>query len=48
MKQNIVTKKESSNNQKPSREEAKEAVRTMLAWAGENPNVCIDCKTDLE
>ena len=38
MKQNIVTKKESSNNQKPSREEAKEAVRTMLAWAGENPN----------
>ena len=38
MKQNIVAKKESSNNQKPSREEAKEAVRTMLAWAGENPN----------
>ena len=38
MKQNIVTKKESSNNHKPSREEAKEAVRTMLAWAGENPN----------
>ena len=38
MKQNIVAKKESSNNHKPSREEAKEAVRTMLAWAGENPN----------
>ena len=38
MKQNIVTKKESSNNHKPSREEAKEAVRTMLAWAAENPN----------
>ena len=38
MKQNIVAKKESSNNHKPSREEAKEAVKTMLAWAGENPN----------
>ncbi|MBE53511.1 MAG: GTP cyclohydrolase I FolE [Pelagibacterales bacterium] len=38
MKQNIVAKKESSNNHKPSREEAKEAVKTMLAWAGDNPN----------
>ena len=38
MKQNIVAKKESSNSHKPSREEAKEAVKTMLAWAGENPN----------
>ena len=38
MKQNIVVKKESSNNHKPSREEAKEAVKTMLAWAGDNPN----------
>ena len=38
MKQNIVAKKESSNSHKPSREEAKEAVKTMLAWAGDNPN----------
>ena len=38
MKQNIVAQKESSNNHKPSREEAKEAVKTMLAWAGDNPN----------
>ena len=38
MKQNIVAKKASSNNHKPSREEAKEAVKTMLAWAGDNPN----------
>ena len=38
MKQNIVAKKESSNNHKPSREEAKKAVKTMLAWAGDNPN----------
>ena len=38
MKQNFVAKKESSNNHKPSREEAKEAVKTMLAWAGDNPN----------
>ena len=38
MKQNIIAKKESSNNHKPSREEAKEAVKTMLAWAPDNPN----------
>ena len=38
MKHNIVTKKESKDNQRPSREEAKQAVKTMLAWTGDNPD----------
>jgi len=38
MKQNIVTKKETANIQKPTREEAKQAIKIMLAWAGDNPN----------
>ena len=38
MKQNIVTKKETTNIQKPTREEAKQAIKIMLAWAGDNPN----------
>ena len=38
MKQNIVTKKETASIQKPTREEAKQAIKIMLAWAGDNPN----------
>ena len=38
MKQNIVTKKETVSIQKPTREEAKQAIKIMLAWAGDNPN----------
>ena len=28
----------SENNKKPSRAEAEAAVRTMLAWTGDNPD----------
>ena len=38
MKQNIATKKETASIQKPTREEAKQAIKIMLAWAGDNPN----------
>ena len=38
MKNNIATKKISTSKSKPTREEAKQAVKTMLAWAGDNPD----------
>ena len=38
MKNNIATKKISTSKNKPTREEAKQAVKTMLAWAGDNPD----------
>ena len=38
MKQsNIVRKKENTKKQ-PSEEQAKEAVRTLISWAGDNPD----------
>ena len=37
MKQsNILNKKENTKKQ-PSEEQAKEAVRTLIAWAGDDP-----------
>ena len=38
MKNNVATKKISTSKNKPTREEAKQAVKTMLAWAGDNPD----------
>ena len=38
MKNNVATKKISTSKSKPTREEAKQAVKTMLAWAGDNPD----------
>lgn len=35
--QNSLNKKSSSTEKRPTREEAEQAVRTLLLWAGENP-----------
>ena len=38
IKDEIKENKRVVKNTKPTREEAMQAVRTMLAWAGDNPN----------
>ena len=38
MTTNNLLKKEKNTREKPSEEQAKEAVRTLIAWAGDDPN----------
>ena len=38
MKYNKIIENKELIVQRPSEEEAKEAVRTLIAWAGDNPN----------
>tara|TARA_B100000674_G_C37647258_1_gene826217 strand:- start:43 stop:651 length:609 start_codon:yes stop_codon:yes gene_type:complete len=38
MTTNNLLKKEKKTREKPSEEQAKEAVRTLIAWAGDDPN----------
>ena len=38
IKDEIKENKRVVKNKKPTREEAMQAVRTMLAWAGDNPD----------
>ncbi len=38
MKYNKIIENKELVDQRPSEEEAKEAVRTLIAWAGDNPN----------
>ena len=38
MKQSNILKKKENIKKQPSEEEAKEAVKTLISWAGDDPN----------
>ena len=38
MTMNVIDKKNINFNPSPSREEAMQAVKTLIAWAGDNPD----------
>ena len=38
MTMNIIDKNKININSSPSREEAMQAVKTLIAWAGDNPD----------
>ena len=38
MKQSNILRKKENTKKKPSEEQAKEAVRTLISWAGDDPN----------